>query len=209
MGQALVETELNYFDELEVHQCPCELELVPANSNLLRVESVSFNSEKLKPIISNNRLHLLLPPPFSAYRQIKITLFYRTLTDIVLEGQMEVTSSKTISGNSFSMDLGNQVHANLEIDVDVLVTKATNGSVVIISGRARTQTIELYKSEFEGFDLESETSRLNIREGRAKINASQKIEGELKFGSKVIYKGDPAQVTVKVKYGSSLVKAAE
>jgi len=208
MSQSIKETSLPFFNQIEVYHCFCEIYLIPASKNYLVVESESLQSDKVIPSVLDDKLTFRFQPAIRRAEKFKLSIFYINLKSIKLQGEMQLITSDTITGKKLSLDFENLVRAQILIKVQDLKVKIGRNSQINISGKASDQTIVAKgRSFYRAFDLLSDNVSLDIEQQIImEVNVGKNITGMSKFGSKVYYKGNPNQVDVTSKYGSSLIK---
>jgi len=113
-----------------------------------------------------------------------------------------------LTGEKLSIQVGANATGTIEVQVKELHTSLNDQSQIIIKGSVKNQAVNLKNnSVYRAHDLHSEFASVDLGAGcLAELDATLKLEGEARYGGKVVYKNEPKELIVVTKYGGSVSK---
>ena len=207
-GKPELEKELPFFDEVEISGCNCMVEFVPERSYRVVVSSPNYLANKVDPLVVNGRLIFRYVSLIRKTDLITISIYNDELRKISIFGPADFRSTNALTGEKLSIHVGTKTTGTIEVQVNELHASLNDQSQVIIKGSVKNQTVKLQNnSVYRAYGLHSEFASVDLEAGcLAELDAILKLEGEAKYGGKVVYKNEPKELVVVTKYGGSVSK---
>lgn len=204
---AQVEKNLGDFNNLKVYD-RIEVELIKAEE--YKVVVTGSNAEDVIFVNKNGNLKIKmsLKKSFDG-NNTSVQLYYKTIDVIDVNEGAFVSSNDVIK--QFEIDARAQEGGSIKLmveDVTFVEVKAITGGVVRISGKAKSQNIDLTTGgTYLGKDLETETAKINIRAaGEAHVKATKEVDVKVKAGGTAYIYGTPETVKENIVFGGKLIR---
>ena len=135
-----------------------------------------------------------------------IDLTFETIEEINCSAGASIVSNESIKANNLSLIAKYGGSMNLSIQADFLESKATQGSLITLSGTVKSID---FKSHTGGVinakNLISQEAKASAHTGgKVNISVSQKLTAEAGTGGTIYYTGDPNKTSIKEDLGGKI-----
>ena len=98
---------------------------------------------------------------------------------------------------------------NIELDVDKLTARTSNGSILTLKGRADfTDVLVNSGAKYEADELETKQTTITANAGGiAKVHATDYVNAKVRAGGDIVIFGKPKQIDQKIIAGGSIEQA--
>ncbi|WP_406685297.1 DUF2807 domain-containing protein [Seonamhaeicola sp. MEBiC1930] len=203
-AQNSIEKEIGEFSELKVYDL-INVELVKAKQN--KVVITGKNAENV--LINNKNGTLKIKMNFKEIfdgNETKVKLYYSKIDVIDVNEGANVHSEDKIK--QFEIDLKAQEGGKINVKVDVTYAniKSVTGSVIKVTGKAKSQDVSLLTGGvYKGAELKTDKSEVAIRAaGEAHVNAKNLVDIKIRAGGDVFVYGDPETVNEDKVFGGRI-----
>ena len=201
-AQTYKEFSLPYYDEIKLGLCYCDLELRQGTVNKLEITSQGVKLVNIEPRVLNDILSLNSREQQIPDKRLILKFIFTRLKFLEIERNATVRNIDTLETREFGLIINGESTVNIVINVESLELEANDKANITITGITEKQNVILNKNvKYNGADLFSKEAIVDLAyQSEAIIQATEKIVGETKYGSVLIYKGDPI-IEVRNVYG--------
>ena len=192
LGQSKIERGLGDFSKVAVYD-GINLELIKFDENKVEITGKNTNFVVVKNKNGDLKIRLNLERRFSGDKT-KVTLFYKTLYNIISHEGSNVFSKDTIKQADLNLKANTGSTVNIIVDLNTLNTTSATGSTVNLSGNAEYH--DCSTSTGAEIDAEklvtTETYATSTTGGLIEVSATKELEANSKLGGiiNVHYKTD-------------------
>ena len=182
LGQSKVERNLGDFSKLAVYD-GINLELIKSDENKVQITGKNTNFAVVKNKNGDLKIRLNLERRFSGDKT-KVTLFYKTLYNIISHEGSNVFSKDTIKQADLNVKANTGSTLNIIVDLNTLNTTSTTGSTVNLSGNAEYHDCSTSTgAEINAEKLTTtETYATATTGGLIEVSAEKELEANSKLG---------------------------
>ena len=185
-----------------------DLQLVKSSENKIIIKG--SGSSDVEVVNKNGELKIRMP--FTKLLQgdnISATLYYTKLEAVEANEGSRIASTDVFSGSHFDIILKEGSEINIELDVDKLTARTSNGSILTLKGRADfTDVLVNSGAKYEADDLKSKQTTITANAGGiAKVHATDYVNAKVRAGADIIIFGKPKQIDQKIVAGGSIEQA--
>ncbi|WP_281238394.1 head GIN domain-containing protein [Flavobacterium praedii] len=198
--------ELKDFDDVKVFD-KLSVSLIASNENKAVITGISHN--KVEVVNKNGLLKIRMPlTKMMTGDEAKVVLYYKKIQSIDANEGSTVSCTDTIKQTTFDLSTQEGASITVVLDVDKTTIKAYSGGIIIVTGKAVSQTVLinsggiLKASEFE-------TSQTNVSiaaGGSAEIKASTLVDAKVKAGGTVMIYGKPKEIRQETLMGGTVIQ---
>jgi hypothetical protein len=199
---------LSDFSEISVGEA-IEVTLVAGNKNEAVISAGNIDLEDVITDVRGNRLKIELEGTRHRNIDVEITLTYISIDVIRVSSAADVETKGPIKVNRLNISVSSAGSAELEIEGGDLDIDISSSGVLVLSGRAVNQRVEVSSAgQYQGYDLECEDSYARVSSaGSARINATKKIDAKASSAGSIKYKGNPDKVYISSSSGGHAGKS--
>ena len=182
LGQSKVERNLGDFSKLAVYD-GINLELIKSDENKVQITGKNTNFAVVKNKNGDLKIRLNLERRFSGDKT-KVTLFYKTLYNIISHEGSNVFSKDTIKQADLNVKANTGSILNIIVDLNTLNTTSATGSTVNLSGNAEYHDCSTSTgAEINAEKLiTTETYATSTTGGLIEVSAEKELEANSKLG---------------------------
>lgn len=201
-AQDVIVENIKDFEELKVFN-GLEVSLVKSDSDIQKLE---IKGSKATEVAVRNKKGVLkiamkLRSIFDS-KSVKIQLFYKgNIAELDANQGAVITSNEKFVQTQLNIDVQEGANIRLDVDVDYLKVKAVTGGNVYVSGKAKSQKVEISTgSNYNALDLITKQTDITAATGSdAQIYVQDILDAKVKLGGVVSYTGNPKSIkTTKV-----------
>ncbi|UOX34916.1 DUF2807 domain-containing protein [Flavobacterium sediminilitoris] len=140
---------------------------------------------------------------------ISATVYYTKLEAVEANEGSRVASNEIFEGINFNIIAKEGSEVKLKLDIDRLVAKASQGSILELTGNAEYSDVLVNSGgKFEAKDLITKQTIITANAGgEADINATDFVEAKVRAGGTILIYGKPRQIDQKIVAGGSIEQA--
>lgn len=140
---------------------------------------------------------------------ISATVYYTKLEAVEANEGFRVASNEIFEGINFNIIAKEGSEVKLKLDIDRLVAKASQGSILELTGNAEYSDVLVNSGgKFEAKDLITKQTIITANAGgEADINATDFVEAKVRAGGTILIYGKPRQIDQKIVAGGSIEQA--
>lgn len=203
---ALSQTEKNVGDFNKVTSFDqIDVLLIKSDENKIILEG--NDSESVELVNKNGELKIRMPlTKLLSGDNVSATVYYKDINAVEANEGSRIASESVIKSISFDIIAKEGSEINIKLMVDKLTARVSNGSKIIISGKASNQDI-LVNSDgnFEAEKLvTSQTTITSNAGGEAFIFATNLVDAKVRAGGKILIFGKPKQISQKIIAGGTI-----
>ena len=182
LGQSKIERNLGDFSKLAVYD-GINLELIKYDENKVQITGKNTNFAVVKNKNGDLKIRLNLERRFSGDKT-KVTLFYKTLYNIISHEGSNVFSKDTIKQADLNVKANTGSILNIIVDLNTLNTTSATGSTVNLSGNAEYHDCSTSTgAEINAEKLiTTETYATATTGGLIEVSAEKELEANSKLG---------------------------
>ena len=182
LGQSKIERNLGDFSKLAVYD-GINLELIKSDENKVQITGKNTNFAVVKNKNGDLKIRLNLERRFSGDKT-KVTLFYKTLYNIISHEGSNVFSKDTIKQADLNVKANTGSILNIIVDLNTLNTTSATGSTVNLSGNAEYHDCSTSTgAEINAEKLiTTETYATATTGGLIEVSAEKELEANSKLG---------------------------
>lgn len=193
-SQEPVSQTVGEFTELKVYDL-INVQLVPSDEN--RVEISGENAKDVVVVNKNKtlKIRLKIDESFDG-NNTNVRLFYTGVQILDANEGALISSDSEIEKYDLELRAQEGGMIKLKLNLKELESKAVTGGVLDLTGSVGHNTLKMNTGAiFKGKDLKTESTKISINAGGdARINASKKVDVNIKAGGDVYIYGDPEVV---------------
>ena len=178
--------------------------LVKSNENKIQVKG---DDPDVEIVNKNGELKIrMIPTKLMQGDKAEVTVFYEDINEIQASQGSKITSDGTIDSKMLSITSNEGSTLNLQVDVNLLNSKANSGGIINVSGTAEIQDVLVNSgAQFYGRDLDSETVTITANAGGfAEVNASKILNATTRAGGNIDVYGSPKDRNTKNVLGGKI-----
>ena len=182
LGQSKIERNLGDFSKLAVYD-GINLELIKSDENKVQITGKNTNFAVVKNKNGDLKIRLNLERRFSGDKT-KVTLFYKTLYNIISHEGSNVFAKDTIKQADLNVKANTGSILNIIVDLNTLNTTSATGSTVNLSGNAEYHDCSTSTgAEINAEKLiTTETYATATTGGLIEVSAEKELEANSKLG---------------------------
>ncbi|KIX20520.1 chaperonin [Flavobacterium sp. 316] len=140
---------------------------------------------------------------------ISATVYYTKLEAVEANEGSRVASNEIFEGINFNIIAKEGSEVKLKLDIDRLVAKASQGSILELTGNAEYSDVLVNSGgKFEAKNLITKQTIITANAGgEADINATDFVEAKVRAGGTILIYGKPRQIDQKIVAGGSIEQA--
>ena len=198
--------ELKDFEDVKVFD-KLSVTLIASNENKAVITGTSHN--KVEVVNKNGLLKIRMPlTKMMTGDEAKVVLYYKKIQSIDANEGSTVICADIIKQTTFDLSTQEGASITVVLDVDKTTIKAYSGGIIILTGKAVSQTVLinsggiLKASEFET----SQTTVSIAAGGSAEIKASTLVDAKVKAGGTVLIYGKPKEIRQETLMGGTIIQ---
>jgi hypothetical protein len=198
--------ELKDFEDVKVFD-KLSVTLIASNENKAVITGTSHN--KVEVVNKNGLLKIRMPlTKMMTGDEAKVVLYYKKIQSIDANEGSTVICADIIKQTTFDLSTQEGASITVVLDVDKTTIKAYSGGIIILTGKAVSQTVLinsggiLKASEFET----SQTTVSIAAGGSAEIKASILVDAKVKAGGTVLIYGKPKEIRQETLMGGTIIQ---
>lgn len=186
------------------------LTIVPGEEGKMEIEG---NKEDYVNVVNKNgalKIKMNFVNSFQG-EDIKVTLYYKNLSEIVAEEGANIIADKAIKASSLIVNAKTGGVIKAKVDTDKLTVKSSAGSVVTLTGKTNVQDIlNSSGAKVRNKDLNSNQTIVTVNAGGvAEVKATELVEAKVRAGGEIRIYGNPKTVNEKNVLGGVIKKVSE
>jgi Putative auto-transporter adhesin, head GIN domain len=186
------------FDQIEVL-------LIQGSENKLIL--TGYGSEEVEIINKNGELKIRMPlTKLLSGDNVSATLYFKNIDAIEANEGSRISSQEIFKGITFDITAKEGSQIKLNLDVDKLTVKSSNGSNVNIEGKAKNQDAIINSGgELDAKELITQQTTITANAGgEANIYATDFVDAKTRAGGNIIIYGKPKQINKKTVLGGTI-----
>ena len=191
------------FDQIEVL-------LIESNENKIILNG--NGSEEVELINKNGELKIRMPlTKLLSGDNVSVTLYFKNIDAIEANEGSRISSQVVFKAIAFDIIAKEGSQIKLNLDVDKLTVRSSNGSNVNVSGKAKNQDAIINSGgELDAEDLiTAQTSITANAGGEANIYATDFVDAKTRAGGNIKIYGKPKQINKKTVLGGTIKESNE
>jgi len=172
-----------------------DVELVQGNEESITIETAKDKMDRVKTEIQDDKLKVWIDKGIQISK-IKLTINFKNIEELEINGGISITSLQTIRFNSFLLKVNGGAEIKLDLDGRNLKLDLAGGTNTELKGKVIDANIMLGGAgNISAEKLESENMKIEIDgAGHAVVFASKSINAQLAGVGMIEYAGNPAIV---------------
>ena len=191
------------FDQIEVL-------LIESNENKIILNG--NGSEEVELINKNGELKIRMPlTKLLSGDNVSATLYFKKLDAVEANEGSRISCNGTFKAIAFDIIAKEGSQIKLNLDVDKLTVRSSNGSNVNVSGKAKNQDAIINSGgELDAEDLiTAQTSITANAGGEANVYATDLVDAKTRAGGNIKIYGKPKQINKKTVLGGTIKESNE
>lgn len=176
----------------------------------VKLEAEEELQEIFKVSVENNQLVLDYSKNNKKSRKHKVYVTYTNLVEIDASGACNIKGdSVAIKADKFYLECSGASDVKLTFDVNELTTKISGASNAKLSGKATTHNAKISgAADLKSYNLATEITSVDVSgAGNARVNAKNKITGEISGAGNMYYAEEPIEKNVSTSGAGSYKKS--
>jgi hypothetical protein len=172
---------------------PMDYLIVQGDKNLVKIETDDNLLDKVKTEVRNGILSVDTRSLGGA-SQLKVTIQVKELKNISISGAATLKSENALKSTDLKIDASGAAEVKLEVNVENLETDLSGAAEIKLSGNALHHSVKASgAADLKAEDLQTSTTEVHMTgASSAKIEAKDKLSGNISGISDVKYKNKPA-----------------
>jgi len=143
--------------------------------------------------------------------KIKVFLTYTEIQDINIRSSAEVFGDSVIKGERLVLNASTGSNFDITVDVGNLDVKASDGSVVVLTGFVKTLDAETsMNATLSAYELDADEAFVRAHSNsKIKVNAEKALTATASSGGYIGYLGNPPQKTITTKMAGKVERNTE
>lgn len=194
-AQDVIVDNLKDFDELKVFN-GLEVNLVKSDIQKLEIKGLKATQVAVRNKKGVLKISMKLKSIFDS-KSVKIQLFYKeNIAELDANQGAVITSNEKFVQPQLNIDVQEGANIRLDVDVDYLKVKAVTGGNIYVSGKAKSQKVEISTgSNYNALDLKTKQTDITAGTGAdAQIYVQDILDAKVKLGGVVRYIGFPKSI---------------
>ncbi len=206
-GQNSQNISLQSFDKIVVFG-NINVQLEKGNKCSLKIEVTGLDVDDVITEVSKKTLKIRLKSNFYQNYNIKAYVTYKVLRKIVSGVGANIESKSVITGDKLDIKANSRGKMNLEVNVNAVEIKVTQGANIKISGKAEYQKTTINTAGIlDATNLLCDEVYIKSNTGgEAKVLANKEIDASASMGGVIHYYGTPKKVSIRTEFGGKIVK---
>jgi len=144
----------------------------------------------------------------STRKGIDVTVPFQDLSEIILVGSGDITSSETIKATNFETSITGSGDIILDVESNSLNAKITGSGDMTLNGSTDDFDLKVSGSgDFDGRNFNTNSTEVYVSgSGDATVSAKERIKARVHGSGDISYKGNPSKSDTKV-LGSGTIKS--
>ena len=191
------------FDQMEVLLIESSENKIILNGN---------GSEEVELINKNGELKIRMPlTKLLSGDNVSVTLYFKNIDAIEANEGSRISSQAVFKAIAFDIIAKEGSQIKLNLDVDKLTVRSSNGSNVNVSGKAKNQdAITNSGGELDAKDLITTQTTITANAGgEANIYATDFVDAKTRAGGNIKIYGKPKQINKKTVLGGTIKESNE
>ena len=191
-------TKLSTYDQIRVT-------LIPSDKNKIVIKGSLASDVEI--VNKNGELKVRMPlSKLLKGDDVTATIYYNKIESVSASEGSKITSESTFKAVSFNVLAQEGSQVTLNLDVDKVSVKGSEGSVISLTGNAKTQDVlvnsgAIYKAQ----SLVTNQTTVTVNAGgEASISAKNIVDAKVRAGGTIDIYGKPKQVNKKVLAGGTI-----
>ena len=174
--------------------------LVPSDNEKVEVEIDDNLLEFLVVETHSDILEIYNTERIISKEGIDITIYYRQLEEITVNGACDLKNEDTLEGDNFYVEMSGAGAMDLTLDVKRLELDISGAGAVKLRGKTDTQRIRMSGAGgYAGFEFKSNKAKIDISGvGSADITVYEELDAQISGLGGINYKGNPEFVNSDV-----------
>ncbi len=190
--------KITSFDQIEVLLIQSSENKIVLNGN---------GAEEVELINKNGELKIRMPlTKLLSGDNVSATLYYKNINSIEANEGSRISSEETFKEIAFEIIAKEGSQIKLNLDVDKLSVRSSNGSNVNLEGKAKNQeAITNSGGELDAINLITEQTSITVNAGgEADIYATDFVDAKTRAGGEIKIYGKPKQINKKTVLGGTI-----
>jgi hypothetical protein len=197
---------LKDFDDVKVFD---KLSVTLIASNETKAVITGPEQSKVEVVNKNGLLKIRMPlTKLMTGDEAKVTLYFKKIQSIDANEGSTVICADTFKQTTFDLGVQEGARITVVLDVDKTSIKAYSGGIVIVTGKAVTQSVSINSGGvLKAEELETSQTTVSISAGgSADIKASTLVDAKVKAGGTVTVYGSPKELRQETLMGGSIIQ---
>ena len=140
---------------------------------------------------------------------VVVRLTYTDVNAISISSAARVYNKGILQSDELEVEVSSAGKGELEVNVDELEIEISSSGSLEITGTARYQDIDISSAgNLDAYDLKCEEVSASVSSaGKAKVQASKRIDAKANSAGSIRYKGNPDKTYVSANSGGSIKRA--
>jgi hypothetical protein len=197
---------LKDFDDVKVFD-KLNVTLIASNET----KAVITGPEQSKVEIVNKKGLLKIRMPITKILsgdEAKVTLYFKKIFTIDANEGSVVTCDDVFKQTSLAINTQEGAKVTAVVDVDKTVIKAVSGGIIVLKGKAVTQSVSVNSGGvFNGKELETSQTTVSLSAGgNADVNASSLVDAKVSMGGTISIYGKPKEIKQETVMGGTIIQ---
>jgi hypothetical protein len=197
---------LKSFDGVKVSG-PITLFLKQGNTESVKVEADNVGLDLVITEVENNALNVRMKSEIKNRDfYVKVYVTYKKVRDIRSTASATLLGQSVITGDKLTVTVSSSGSAELEVHLNTIEMNALSAGELTISGNVESQESTVNTAgKLYAYKLTCDNAYMKIGTGGvAEILATKLVEGSVKTGGKLSYKGNPAKERITKSTGGTI-----
>ena len=209
LAQSKENRELSPFSKIKVGQA-IKVHIEQGAKESCAIETEGIDTRYVITDVSGRTLRIRLDQD-RRWRNIDVVVYltYKDIDAISISSAARVYSKNVVKTDEMEIDVSSAGSGELEVDVDELEIDISSSGNLEITGNARYQDIQVSSAgSLNAYDLVCEEVSASVSSaGKAKVQASKRIDARANSAGSIRYKGNPDKAYVSANSGGSIRRA--
>lgn len=199
--------EVSSFDKIHISG-GWEVTLVPGEAYDLRINVQENLQDHVKVSINGNMLEVGTEGKVSTNERMKIRISAPEIAGIHLSGASVLRTERLLTASRLDLECSGASELYLEVDCDQITLDVSGASEAYLEGSAGQLNVGASgAAKFYGSSCQTESTEVHTSGASyAEVNVTSSLMAEASGASKIVYSGNPEQVT-ESSSGASSVRA--
>jgi hypothetical protein len=182
------------------------VELYPSDKNYVELEVIGTGMENLITENSNNEFQIRLKTSTPKEAKVLAKFYFTKMEKISVQNQALITGNIKIYQENFSVHARTGGKIEIPISVEKLIAEARQGGVIVLSGEAERQEIQVNSGgTYDAFGLESQDTYIKCNTGGvAKVIARRSLTAAAGTKGYIAYVGNPENNLARESLGGEI-----
>ena len=197
---------LKDFDDVKVFD---KLSVTLIASNETKAVITGTSQSKVEIVNKNGLLKIRMPlTKLMSGDEAKVTLYFKKIHTIDANEGSTVTCADIFKQTSLNLNTQEGAKITVALDVDKSTIKAVSGGIVILTGKAVTQSVSVNSGGiFNAKELVTSQTTVSISAGgSADVNATTLVDAKVSMGGTIFIYGKPKEIKQETLMGGTIVQ---